>query len=311
MESGLWRRRCLAKTQLTVLTDDARNAEHGLLPAENPLTTAYELDKILGRGSVGFVYRARRRADQREVAVKIRHVPEAAVIQSCQQEFEVLKKLEHPHIIKVIDFVVLEGQAALIFDFCCEGTLRSVLKQSWAAGLPVASLKPLSQKLLDAVNYLHRRRIVHRDIKPENILLQDDLQNLWLADFNTACQLMSGWSLTMTGTLDYAAPEVLQGESPSEKSDIWGLGLSLHFMAVGKLPRKLGHYADLASFAAAVASKEVNLQTQEWQEVPLGYCDIVAQCLRLDKTLRPASMLLLESPWFRDHSLKRAVSETS
>lgn len=136
---------------------------------------AYDFEQILGKGSVGVVYKARRRVDDRKVVVKVRNVIDKETAESCRQEFQVLKRLSHPHIIKVVDFLEAVGEVALIFDYCCEGTLQSVVKKAHPEGLPSIAMKPLSRMLCEAVDYLHSCRIIHRDIKPENILLSDTL----------------------------------------------------------------------------------------------------------------------------------------
>ena len=116
-----------------------------------------------------------RRVDDSKVVVKVRNVIDKEAAASCRQEFEVLQRLSHPHIIKVVDFLESTNEVALVFDYVCEGTLQSVLKKSYPQGLPSMAIKSLSQMLCEAVDYLHSRRIVHRDIKPENILLSDSL----------------------------------------------------------------------------------------------------------------------------------------
>lgn len=292
--SSLWERRQKRKGSLAVCTE-----VNPSVPSIDEIRDAYDLEKLLGRGSVGMVYKARRPADGRKVVVKLRSVIDKEVARCCRQEFEVLRRLSHPNIITAIDFLEQQNEAALVFEYCCDMTLQSMVKQSFPGGFPSATLKPLSKMLCDAVGYLHKRRIVHRDIKPENVLVSDSLTSLWLADFNTAYQLMDGWALTMTGTRDYSAPEVLQDESPSEKADIWSLGLSLHFMAVGKLPRRLGDFQDLSAFCAAVL-KPVQFSQPEWHPIDESFKAILRRCLAIEKSARPASMELLQSAFFQE-----------
>lgn len=287
--SDLWARR-RRTSSLTVELPASGSA-----PGTDHLRSTYDLEKVLGRGAVGTVYKATRRADARQVVVKVRNViDDKEVSRSCRHEFEVLKNMTHQHIIRALDFLEQDGETALILEYCCEETLHSIVKQTYPGGLPEERLKPLSLMLCEAVDYLHGRRIVHRDIKPANVLVSDDLNRLWLADFNTAYQLMDGWALSMTGTMDFAAPEVLQDESPSEKADIWSLGLSLYFMALGKLPRKLGDFhGNLTAFAAAV-SKPLTFEKTEWQFIDGSVKELIQQCLTVEKSYRPSTMELLD-----------------
>eukprot|EP00438_Fugacium_kawagutii_P032760 Skav206029 [mRNA] locus=scaffold1314:346221:358442:+ [translate_table: standard] len=267
--SRLWERRAKVAPSLTVSTETELCAS----PTFDSIREAYDLDALLGRGAVGLVYKARRRADGRQVVVKVRNFIDKEVARSCRREFEVLQQLSHPHIITALDFLEIstgsQGETALIFDYCCDGTLQSIVKQSYPGGLPSSTLQPLSKMLCEAVAYLHSRRIVHRDIKADNVLLSESLDRLWLADFNTACQLMHGWALSMTGTMDYSAPEApCRGGSRGGTADVWSLGLTYHFMARGKLPRRLDDFGGhLDAFAHAVAARPVKMQGPEWNLV--------------------------------------------
>lgn len=92
------------------------------------------------------------------------------------------------------------------------------------------------------------------------------------------------------------------GVSPCffRKSDIWSLGLCLYFMASGRLPRRFGDYEDLKGFAKAVRSNPVTCHGPSWDTVDDQAQDMIRQCLAIEKSLRPAAMLLLKSSWFRD-----------
>jgi len=119
-----------------------------------------------------------------------------------------------------------------------------------------------------------------------------------LLDFNTACRLGDG-ALTMTGTPEYAAPEVLLGQSPSELSDVWSSGLCLHLMLAGCLPHRFERYGNLVSFAEAVSSTVVVLHGKAcWMEASHDCKSMIKHCLEIDKFERLAAMTLLEQePW--------------
>ncbi|CAL1155620.1 unnamed protein product [Cladocopium goreaui] len=98
------------------------------VPSIDEIRDAYDLEKLLGRGSVGMVYKARRRADGRKVVVKLRSVIDKEVARCCRQEFEVLRRLSHPNIITAIDFLEQQNEAALVFEYCCDMTLQSMVR---------------------------------------------------------------------------------------------------------------------------------------------------------------------------------------
>ena len=141
---------------------------------------------------------------------------------------------------------------------------------------------------------------MHRDVKADNILVSYDLMDLHLLDFNTARSLTEGGSLTMTGTIDYSAPEVLNGESPSERHDVWGAGLCLHWMLLGRLPRSASGFPSLSDFEEAVRTNPVKCDGIEWTETSEDCKNIIRLCLSISMQDRPAPMVLLCLPWLQE-----------
>ncbi|CAE8691554.1 unnamed protein product, partial [Polarella glacialis] len=209
----------------------------------------YEILETIGQGSTGVVYRGRRKADGAEVALKTMQALDEEMIRLRREEYDTLLKLKHPHIIQAFDFFTdAKCHAVLVLEFFKGLSLSEAVKAETKGhhGLPENTAQALFRMLLQATDYLHSHRIVHRDIKGDNVLLSPDLTDLRLSDFNTARCLMDGGALTMTGTTDYSAPEILEGgESPSEGGDIWSAGLCLHLMLTGKLPWASHRYQSL------------------------------------------------------------------
>jgi len=112
----------------------------------------------------------------------------------------------------------------------------------------------------------------------------------------------------MTGTQEYAAPEVLGGESPSETSDIWSAGLCLHLMLSGQLPRRREQYSSIADFLAAIVERPPVLQGGPWQAVSEPCKDTLRHCLEVSKLQRPAAMTILEEEWLEEPEIFRMKS---
>eukprot|EP00439_Symbiodinium_sp_Y106_P018444 s3171_g2.t1 len=219
------------------------------------------------------------------------------MIQMRRSEYQILRDLGHPNIVRALDFFCSARTAVLVLSYHPgggSGTLSQAIRASSCSRFSEEVAKPLCRMLFAAVDYLHQHRIVHRDVKADNIL---DLSDLHLADFNTARSLLDGGSLTMTGTVEYSAPEVLAGESPSELHDIWGAGLCMHMMLTGSLPRRPTKYPSLAAFHEAVTSKPVDCQGVEWSDVSQDAKDTVRRCLAVSREERPAAMTVLKMPW--------------
>ena len=240
-----------------------------------------------------------RKADEKEVALKVMSAATPDVVASRRAEFEILSRLSHPNIVQGLDFFCSDSTAVIALSYHSGSTLYRAVRDSASSCLMEADSKRLFRKLISAVSYLHEHRIVHRDVKADNILVSSDLMDLHLADFNTARPLLEGGALTMTGTTEYAAPEVLNGESPSEQHDVWGAGLCLHWMLMGALPHCVSGYPTLRQFAVAVRSAPVTCQGSRWEAISLECRDVLQRCLTISKHQRPAAMLVLHLPWVK------------
>eukprot|EP00931_Biecheleriopsis_adriatica_P105314 TRINITY_DN79878_c0_g1_i1.p1 TRINITY_DN79878_c0_g1~~TRINITY_DN79878_c0_g1_i1.p1 ORF type:complete len:490 (+),score=104.52 TRINITY_DN79878_c0_g1_i1:74-1543(+) len=296
---GLRQRR---QQKLSILCSKKDTSEHfeSFCNSQAGMLQQYELHEILGQGSSGVVYRALRKSDNKQVAVKTMQAFDEEMLAIRRQEFELLQKLRHPHIIEAVDFFASPGHAALVLEFFPGQTLSQTVKQAPSQQLAEDVSRQLFLMLLQAIDCLHQHRIVHRDVKGENVLISSSsrLNDLRLIDFNAARCVLEGGALTMTGTLEYAAPEVLQGESPSEGADIWSAGLCLHLMLAGSLPWRMGQLS-MEAYHRKVTTHELQLDGTSWQEISDECKEMLQLCLTIQKTMRPAAMVLLEQDWLQ------------
>ncbi|MBQ6577699.1 MAG: serine/threonine protein kinase [Bacteroidales bacterium] len=138
-----------------------------------------------------------------------------------RKEFELGYSLNHPNICRTIDFVSHPDMGNCI---CMEWIDGCTLSERFTSSKPDEALfLGIADGICDAVSYLHSKQIIHRDIKPDNILITHSGDNVKLIDFGMADS--DTWSILKTpgGTLSYMAPEVLDGEAPSFKSDIFSV----------------------------------------------------------------------------------------
>ena len=180
---------------------------------------------LLGRGGSGDVYRARR--GFRQVAVKRLRLADN---ERMQREVEAYRKLNHRHIVRLLD----SGPDFLVMEYLCGGSLKSRLGRAFEFAEALLLLEPL----FAAVDYAHSQGVVHRDLKPENILF-DRHGYLKIADFGLAKSLDSA-TLTETGQAPgspaYMAPEQIQGCSRDPRIDQYALGVLTYQVLSGKLP---------------------------------------------------------------------------
>ncbi|CAK0807991.1 unnamed protein product, partial [Prorocentrum cordatum] len=166
------------------------------------LSRQYDIHELLGSGSSSLVYRCTRLDDGRALALKVMRWKDPDRVDYFRQEHEMLRSLQHPHILRALEFILFEecgsAHSAMVLDYFPSTSLRRLVHRQ--CPLREEALRPLAAQLLSAVDYLHRLRIVHRDIKPENLLVADGCRSICLIDFNTAHRLREGAALTPTGT---------------------------------------------------------------------------------------------------------------
>jgi cell division control protein CDC15 len=233
----------------------------------------------LGEGSCAVVYRAIDRREQQQVALKVTRTDDEEHLRNVQDEYDLLKLIDHPNIIKAKGFFTYIRGAVLVEEFYDGENLEQIVAKCSEGCIPEASSLHLFIQLLDAVAYLHKEGIIHRDIKAQNILISSSKTDLRLVDFNTSKHLSDGVALTMTGTRQYMPPEVLKGKSPSEGSDVWASGLCFHYMLIGDLPSKRGTH--------------VQLEGSRWQNVSYPCKVMVQKCLEPCEDLRASANEIL------------------
>jgi eukaryotic-like serine/threonine-protein kinase len=209
----------------------------------------YALERELGRGGMAVVYLAHDRKHDRRVAVKVLHADLAAVVgaERFLTEIRVTARLQHPHILGLIDSGVfgdeaaeLRGRPFYVMPYVEGESLRGRLERD--GQLPVADALRIAREVASALDYAHRHGVVHRDVKPENVLLGDDGQAL-VADFGIALavQHAGGARLTQTGlslgTPHYMSPEQAMGERQiTARADVYALGAVTYEMLAGEPP---------------------------------------------------------------------------
>ncbi|OHT03099.1 hypothetical protein TRFO_29570 [Tritrichomonas foetus] len=156
--------------------------------------------------------------------------------ESFDSEVNALLKLDHPHIIRMYEYFTEQNYFFVILEYCSKGSLADEVKRN--GPIKGHRLITLAQQLIGAVAYAHSQKIAHRDIKPQNILF-DNFGRIKLADFGISICKSCDHDIIMNYKCSpaYAAPEVLSLQ-PHDifKSDIWSLGVTLFYMASGKLP---------------------------------------------------------------------------
>jgi serine/threonine protein kinase len=261
---------------------------------ERALTATYELDREIGRGGMGIVYRARDRRLKRTVAVKVLP-PELAFRSEIRTRFlreaETAAQLSHPNIVPI--YSVGEAENFVFFVMACvEG--ENLGKRLHDRGpLPVDDVRRILIEVANALAYAHARGVVHRDIKPDNILLDSEGDRALVTDFGIARAVIEGSDSRLTatgmaiGTPAYMSPEQSAGEREVDgRSDLYSLGIVAYQMLAGALPFT-------ASSTPAMLIKHLSERpvpvSERRPDVPPDLADTVMRLLEKEPADRQAS----------------------
>src|SRR5690348_12967968 len=141
----------------------------------------YQLLRLLGRGAFAEVYLAEHRYLEVPAAIKILHVHmEQHTHEQFRREAHTIAHLQHPHIVRVLDFGFQDQMPYLVMEYTPNGTLRT--RHPKGTRLPLEQIIRYVKQIASALDYAHQQRVIHRDVKPENMLLSATDEVL-LSDF--------------------------------------------------------------------------------------------------------------------------------
>jgi predicted Ser/Thr protein kinase len=211
------------------------------------LRNRWEIGRELGRGGYSVVYLARDRELGGDVALKLLVPPPAAAEiarERMRREVQAVRGLSHENIVAVYDFVEEGPWSFILMEYVAGPDLQVQVRDRGPLS-PEQAVR-LGRDIAAALGRAHRHGILHRDVKPQNVLLDPD-GRYRLTDFGSARldgQLGVTTTGALTGTPDYAAPELLAGRRGDARADLYALGLTLYFALTGELPDRdaSGHH---------------------------------------------------------------------
>jgi len=222
----------------------------------------------------------------------LREMPEEA-IQDCLRETEIFLSIDHPHAVQLVDVYISDDTIDLVME-CMEGgdLFERVNEKSFSE----EEVADTMRQMLLALDYLHGRGIAHCDVKPQNFLFTEASgKQLKLGDFGFSQVCEPGQQLMRcSGTLTYAAPELLQGMYTSQV-DMWALGVSAHELLLGQVPFAGSRDKCVQAIIAADWDR-----CQGW----IGSSDaldFVDKLLVADPSVRLTASQALQHPWINRH----------
>ena len=261
----------------------------------------FEIQSILGTGGMGEVYRARDTRLDRTVAIKVlaSHLSASPELkQRMEREARAISSLNHPHICQLYDIGSQDGTDYLVMEFLVGETLAERIRKG---AVPLNELFNIGMEVAQALEFAHRHGIVHRDLKPGNIMLTP--AGAKLMDFGlakplgtqtmpsgtapsfTASPTMSGPSpmspLTtagsIVGTIQYMAPEQIEGKEADARSDIFAFGSVLYEMTTGK---RAFEGKSQISVASSILEKDPEPLSAVKPLTPPAFEHVVRTCLQ-------------------------------
>lgn len=196
----------------------------------------YQILRLLGRGSFAEVYLAEHLYLEVPAAIKVLHVEmEPDTYEQFRREAYMIAHLQHPHIVRVLDFGVQDNTPFLIMEYTSVDTLRSLHPRG--VRLSLEQIVSYVKQIASALDYAHTQHVIHCDVKPDNMLLNPK-QEVVLSDFGIAVVQRSRNSSAgqnQGGTPLYMAPEQIQGK-PCAASDQYAVGILVYEWLCGRPP---------------------------------------------------------------------------
>ncbi|KAI3379324.1 hypothetical protein SNEBB_003151 [Seison nebaliae] len=278
---------------------------HIRLNDDNEVFESFARMSELGKGAFGQVFHVIECTTRENYAMKIirKHKIGSREAISLSNEIEILKKVNHPNLLRIFRVIETRKNVYLITELCNGGELGSVLKKK--TKLPERIVRKFVQLIANALAYLHKHSIVHRDLKLENILLtipycesNDSDINLKISDFGLsetrATLNQSGLLDGFCGTPNYMAPEIIDNKHYSQQCDIWAFGIIIFKLLVGKYPFEHDNSSQLMK---SICTKDVN-----WKQLHISEecLDLLKRTLHKDPAHRICSSEILNHPFYQN-----------
>jgi calcium-dependent protein kinase len=275
----------------------------------------YKVVKRLGDGSYGTVFSVVNIQTGATVAMKkIEKVKENEIDDlEIKNEIDILKKLDHPNIVKIYEFYNTLTDFYIVTEYCKKGELYSYIKRSYTEN----QLAVLFYQIFSGLYYLHTNNIVHRDLKLENILISEIEKDMktgkkyfWtkIIDFGTAKIFEKNKNeKAVVGSSYYIAPEVLF-KNYNEKCDTWSAGVILYMLIVGRAPFD---GADDEEIIENIKKGKFNTKHKKLVATSPEVQDLVKKLLEVNVGKRLSAAEALKHPWFKKFDAKSLYKNIS
>ncbi|KAH3767984.1 myosin light chain kinase [Pelomyxa schiedti] len=268
--------------------------------ASRRLEAEYILGKELGRGASSIVYEAVNLKNKQSVAVKRidKSLIKPEVLKKLYVEVEVMRKLRHENIVQLLDCFETPTHVDLVVELVRGGELFDKIVARGYYCEADASI--IVTQILRAVNYMHQNNVCHRDLKPENLLCSEHEElYIRIADFGLSKIIDQGQKmLTVCGTPDYVAPEILRCKPYTSAVDMWAIGVITYTLLCGFTPFYGNNHKELFH---RISTLSYDFPEPEWSQISDDAKNFISQLLVLKPRKRLTAADSLMHPWITKH----------
>jgi len=256
----------------------------------------YKLLRPLEHGKFGVVFLGKHLLTGEKVAIKVidKLQHKQRTLDEIKREAEIIKRLDHPNIIKVNQIIDTEKVFYIIMEYASKGDLFHRLD---LGRMDENEAREKFSQILSAVRYCHDvQNVIHRDLKPDNVLF-DSQYNIKIADFGLSEKFTPGELLnTFCGTPEYMAPEVFKGQKfDGPKVDVWSLGIMLYEMLTATIPFPGSDWPQ-------IIERVLRGKYYEPEYLSENCMDVIRKMLVLDPSKRATLNQVMEHDWVKSVS---------
>jgi len=308
-------------THMSTISEESKSRS-GVVISKGSFEDKYTLGEELGSGATSVVHVCIDKLTGKESAVKIIQRNQAGIDEEkFEEEIAVLRRLDHPNIIRMLDIFQTEETTFLVMELCTGGELFERILE--IGHFTEHDALKLCRRLMRSVAYLHGKGIVHRDLKPENVMYAspDPKAEIKIVDFGFAKATFTVKrrlrASSKLGTRGYAAPEIFLGKPYTEKCDIWSVGIISYILLCGFPPfvqdmdferedsfdvknTPFWVYVNQMCKQDGKVKPKLEFPPKYWDRVSDDARDFVAALLVFDPTKRPSANDALRHPWLRE-----------
>lgn len=263
------------------------------------VTEKYDIGRPIGDGHFSVVYCCMDKTTQQFCALKlIDKLKCRGRDDMIYNEVKILKQLNHPNIVKLIEEFDYSKQLYLILELVQDGDLFDAI--STVTKFSEVHVATMIYNLSSALTYLHSQGIVHRDIKPENLLIsvqEDGSQSVKLADFGLAVEVGDNPLFSVCGTAFYVSPEMLNETGYDYKVDVWSTGVICFILLCGYPPFTSENESNQDELFDAILAGDFQFAPPYWSKISQHAKNLIKCMLTVDPEQRYTAEQVFKNPW--------------